>query len=211
MAIQRWQQKWLHLSVHQGQLAGTCNQTRIKIIVNLSNILEWSPQSSRFTRITGHGGKEDNCHRFSLWFHSSGILSDTFPPTVKFLAYNLFLFIYEASAFMGRLSSSTHIGHLEGPELAFFSPRYSLRRSNQITTFSLNIIWTSTSFLSAKLQQLSMIWKSRSFSLYFFLLPPHIVFYTSGTSRKAITLVWAIRITANPLTVQTCCSKKYCQ
>jgi len=53
-----------------------------------------------------------------------------------------------------------------------------------------------------------MIWKSRSFSLYFSLLPLHMVFYTSGTSRKATVLVWAVRITANPLTGQTCCSKK---
>lgn len=53
-----------------------------------------------------------------------------------------------------------------------------------------------------------MTWKSRSFSLYFSLLPPYIAFYTYGTSRKAIVLVWAIRITANPLTEQTCCFKK---
>lgn len=56
-----------------------------------------------------------------------------------------------------------------------------------------------------------MIRKSRRFSLYVSLLPPHVAFDTSGTSRKVIVLVWAIRIIANPLTVQTYCSKKHCQ
>lgn len=71
-------------------------------------------------------------------------------------------------AFMGKLSSSILMVHREGPELAFLT-QYSLKGSNQITAFPLNIICTSINFFC---KITAIVYDTKIQKFFIILFPP---------------------------------------
>lgn len=103
-------------------------------------------QRTPVSKRTGGGGKENNCHQLSLCFHSSGILSGAFPATIQqFLTYSLSLpFYIQSKLILWANCLVVLIWSIQRVQDFFIL--YSLKGSNQITVFPLNIICTSANF-----------------------------------------------------------------